>query len=330
MPAQWIQITSHEDRRWRHFLHEVPVVPFSWDPRFLAIAQSVFHYQPHSFLLVNGEQPRAGGVFLVRERLGNAYATAPFFAFYLPILAIEPAIYKRYHDIDTFLQFVEEQFQSVECVTLPGMMLCLPFRWRGCHFKVSASGLLPIENPEKTLMAMEAEERRLVRRAVENDALQIVRAVDLREFYQLLRTVYQRHRKNPPLPLQQFEAFLNQLQMVQLGHVLGVVVKERLVAATVIIPYGNTVHGLLLARQLDALGSQAAMKLIWHVATTYSEAGMEWYDLGGLDVPSIADFKLKIGAQPRMVYRCRFLKNKKTQMLYQLAEIKNKTLRKLR
>ncbi len=329
MATEWVDIASGNDPRWRHFIHEVPVVPFSWDERFLTICRTVFRYTPHRFLLMEKDQPRVGGVFLSRKRMGKLFATAPFFAFYLPVIATEPSWYRRLNDLTLFLEHLEGHFQSVECVSLPGVPLCLPYLWRGWEVSVQASGLLPISDPQETLQAMESEERRLIRKAQRNPDLKIIRDVPVDAFYQLLQEVYGRHQTRPPFSPRQFRGFVSALQETGLGDVPGVATNGQLQAATVVIPYGNTVYGVVLARHANTTGSLAGLKLIWHVVTTYASAGMEWYDLGGMEIPTIARFKLKLGALPRMVYRCRYLRSKHTRVLHRLATIKNKTLRSL-
>ncbi len=329
MAIQWVQIDSAEDKRWRHFLHEVPVVPFSWDERFLTVVQDVFHYVPYRVVLMENNQPRVGGVFLIRQRLGQQFAIAPFFAFYLPIMTTDPSWVGRFNDLDRFLAQLEETFQSVECVQLPGGTLCLPFVWRRWQVTVQSSGLLPIHEPETTLQAMEAEERRLIRRAMENKQLQPVTVEDPRPFYQLLEAVYQRHGTRPPFSRRRFVHLVEGFTTSGLGQAIGITADDQLQAATLVIPHGNTVYGLMLARQTTPLGSQAGLKLIWHLVERFSGEGFEWYDLGGLEIPSIARFKLKLGAIPKTVYRCRFVKNRRTRWLHHLASFKNKTLRHL-
>jgi len=157
--------------------------------------------------------------------------------------------------------------------------------------------------------------------------LTIIPTTPVAAFYNLLEGVYGRHGKNPPLSRRQFEQFVAALKESELAAVPGIEADGTLQASTVVIPYGNTVYGLMLARRLDATGSLAALKLIWHVMTTYSAAGLEWYDLGGMEIPTIAQFKLKLGALPRVVYRCRFVRNRQARMLRNLASLKNKTLR---
>ena len=328
MATEWIEISATTDKRWRHFLHEVPVVPFSWDDRFLTVVNKVFHYQPYRVLLMENEQPRVGGVFLSRQRMGQRYTTAPFFAFYLPIITTDPSWVKRFNDLDIFLQRLEDVFQSVECVQLPGGSLCLPFVWRQWQVTVQASGVLPIHDPTATLQAMDAEERRLVRRAMENHRLIPGAVEDPTDFYQLMQAVYQRHGTSPPFSRKRFVQLVQGLTESGLGKTLGVWSDKQLLAATLVIPYGNTLYGISLARQITTAGSQAALKLIWYLVEHFSREGLEWYDLGGLDVPSIAHFKLKLGALPKTVFRCRFIKNCRSHILYHLASFKNKTLRR--
>ncbi|HFB68030.1 MAG TPA: GNAT family N-acetyltransferase [Calditrichae bacterium] len=329
MATEWLDIPAGDDSRWRHFLHEVPAVPFSWDERFLTVMHRVFRYHPRRLLLLENNQPRAGGVFFVRRRLGKEFSTVPFFAFYLPVIATAPSVYHRMNDVAQFLEHVEHQFHMAECVSMPGTPLCLPYVWRGWEIQVQASGLLPIGDPEETLQAMDSEERRLIRKARKMESLTVIPSTPAAAFYDLLQGVYGRHDKKPPLSRRQFERFITALKETELGVVPGIEANGMLQAATVVIPYGNTVYGLMLARRLDTTGSLAALKLIWHVMTTYSAAGLEWYDLGGMEIPSIAQFKLKLGALPRVVYRCRFIRNRQARMLRNLASLKNKTLRNL-
>ncbi|NOX37063.1 MAG: GNAT family N-acetyltransferase [Calditrichaeota bacterium] len=331
------EITLENEQEWRQLLsHTQPPILFH-EPEFIRIVAEVFSFSPQLIVIVKGETPIGGTVMWKRTRWGQHLGITPFYVLYNPIRMLTLATYRTFRQVENLhdvavplLQWVESQYRVATLSTHPSFGDVRPFLWRHWQVQVRYTACLSLPWTQTSVERMDPEHHRLYRRAQERTEWRFVTDGDPAALWELIQKNYAQDGLLPPIQKKEFLRFAHEIQRAQKGEVFSIQSeKGNVLAATLVLRDASTGYGLFLGRQSGHDGNLASIRLLVQTAEYLSAMGLTQFDLGGAMVPSIARFKLQLGADLVPYFHCQWTRGSIIRLALAFQNWRNRRKRRI-
>ena len=296
-------IEPTDDVRWQALISAHPAGVFHSPPWFQVLADT-YGFEVKAYVTTDAKgSPLAGLAFCqITDTLGSRLISLPFSDACDP-LAVSQACWEailarlRMHGLPIHLRCLGKHLVPADaCFTIVKRA-----RWH----------ILPVDiSPESLWSGLSGPTRRAIRKARQSgvEIRSLMDSKDLRGFYELhvaLRKHKYRLLAQPPAF---FESLAYRFGKVNGWFPLGAYLKNRLIAATIYLRWGDTLYYKFNASDRDALKARPNNLLIWEGISLARSLGCRRMDLGPSDEdqPGLIRFKRHFGAEEKELLFIRY------------------------
>ena len=306
------EVSINDEQQWHQLLCYTQPQTLFHELEFIRIVANVFAFSPKLIVVFKGETPIGGTVLWERTRWGQRIGITPFYILYNPIRTLQLSTPRHFRRIENLhevsiplLKWMESHYRVVTLTTHPSIPDVRPFLWRRWQVRVLYTACISLPWTKTSVERMNPELHRLYRRAQERTEWRFVADGDPAALWELIQQNYGRDDLVPPIEKDRFLEFARQIQRYQKGKLFSLQSETgNVMAATLVIRDHSTGYGLFLGRRSGHEGNLASVRMLIQTAEYLSEKGLTRFDLGGAMVPSIARFKLQLGANLLPYYQC--------------------------
>lgn len=188
---------------------------------------------------------------------------------------------------------LEGSFKEVDIVLPPHVPDVRPFLWRGWKIIPRYSRMLDLSLPgsqHTTARSLAKQVRKAEREQIavhEEDAPE--------RLYDLYETTFQRQGLPTPVPKELFLGLWKTISAQFPIHLFFATWQDKPVAANAVVHYGDTVWDWVAGTSEMGRSMGAPSLLKWKIAEWFREQGARFFDLCGIDHPTIGRFKSGFG-----------------------------------
>lgn len=216
--------------------------------------------------------------------------------------------------LDLIAQTLKEEADGAQIVGDTELTDIRPFSWRGWKSAVLYTYMLDISDPARLWdRCIDRNIRNRVRKC-RDCGIEIKRGSDVKILYEIISQTLLRHHATMSTNEEMFCGLCREL----IEHDRFIIYfaeagSEVVCAYGVVKDYRGMLHLLVGGTRPDYLEQGPASHLLWTMIEDFAEEGFEQIDLNGANIPSIAQFKSRLGGELKPYFEV-FTENRKARL----------------
>ncbi len=215
---------------------------------------------------------------------------------------ISSTISRNHAALQELSAYLHRRYHETHLQSAPGVFDFRPLQHRGWEVAPAYTYYVDISEPQKTREAFDGSVRRQIKKA-EKHEFNIVDTFSPGDFIALIEDTFRRQNQANPIPADLIRRVVGHEDFKEHRLLLGAIdLSGTLKAGIVALKDTRRAYYTFSATGSDMRGSGIQSLLLWELFNRLHDIGVTEFDFLGANIPSIARFKEKFNAEPKVYY----------------------------